>query len=386
MAVPLLDARCSGAGVLSYAAAMTATVNSAPKRGPLMEKALVAANKAGIKVIPHLPAVLKRLLSGGRAITIDGNTLDPSLQLTLAAQRAAGQTGLMIADDPIVTRHQTRLTAAALDSPELHVAATAAVSIPGPAGVIPARHYRPAGDGPAPLLVYYHGGGFVFGDLDVFDAPCRLICRDAGVHVLSVDYRLAPEHKAPAAFDDGYAAYLWALEHAEELGADPGLVAVGGDSAGGNLAAVIAQRARDAGDPQPALQWLIYPVTDWRGQTRSRTLFAERFLLTKHDLDLFTEAFVTGSGLDVTDPRVSPLLANDLAGLPPALVITAGFDPLRDEGEQYAAKLRAAGVAVDVRRMDSMIHAFLNFNVLGGEVARANAEMISAFRAHLARA
>jgi acetyl esterase len=365
---------------------MTATVNSAPKRGPLMEKALLAANRAGIKAIPHLPAVLKRLLSGGRAITIDGNTLDPSLQMMLAAQRATGLQGLTVADDPIATRLQTRATSAALDEPDVHVAQTSPVSIPGPAGVIPARHYRPLGDAPAPLLVFYHGGGFVFGDPDVFDAPCRLICRDAGVHVLSVDYRLAPEHKAPAALDDGYAAYLWALEHAEELGADPGLIAVGGDSAGGNLAAVVAQRARDAGDPPPALQWLIYPVTDWRGQTRSRTLFAEGLLLTKRDLDLFTEAFVTGSGLDVTDPRLSPLLAENLAGLPPALVITAGFDPLRDEGEQYAARLQAAGVTVDARRMGSMIHGFINFNVLGGEVARANAEMISAFRAHLARA
>ena len=371
---------------MSYAAAMTATVNSAPKRGPLLEKALVAANKAGIKVIPHLPAVLKRLLSGGRAITIDGNTLDPSLQIMLAAQRATGLQGLTVADDPTATRLQTRATSAALDEPDVHVAQTSPVSIPGPAGVIPARHYRPLGDAPAPLLVFFHGGGFVFGDLDVFDNPCRLICRDAGVHVLSIDYRLAPEHKAPAAFDDGYAAYLWACEHAEELGADPSRIAVGGDSAGGNLAAVVAQRARDAGDPPPALQWLIYPVTDWRGQTRSRTLFGQGLLLTKRDLDVFAEAFVTGSGLDVSDPRLSPLLAENLAGLPPALVITAGFDPLRDEGEQYAAKLQAAGVTVDVRRMNSMIHGFINFNVLGGDVARANTEMISAFRAHLARA
>jgi len=258
------------------------------------------------------------------------------------------------------------------------------VSIPGPAGVIPARHYRPAAGGePTPLVVFFHGGGFVFGDLDTHDAACRLICRDAGVHVLAVDYRLAPEHKAPAAVDDAYAAYRWAREHAGELGADPRRVAVAGDSAGGCLAAVVTRQARDAGDPLPSLQWLIYPVTDFRGLAHSRILLGDGFLLTKRDMDWFQEAYIGGSGLDVTDPLVSPLLADDLSGLSPALVVTGGFDPLRDEGEQYAAKLREAGVAVDHRRMGSMIHAFLNLNVLGGGVSRANAEMISALRAHL---
>jgi len=348
------------------------------------ERALAVGNRLGVKLIPRLPDGAKRLLSGGRAITIDGNTLDPSLQMLLAAQRATGVNGLVVADDPVATRVSNNALTASLDERDVRVTGIAPVSIPGPAGTIGARHYRPpAGGPPAPLVVFYHGGGWVFGDLDSHDSACRLICRDAGVHVLAVDYRLAPEHPAPAAVDDAYAAYRWAREHAAELGADPRRVAVAGDSAGGNLAAVVCRLARDAGDPMPSLQWLIYPVTDQRGLARSRTLLGDGFLLTKHDVDWFTDCYLQRSGLDRTDPLVSPLLADDLAGLPPALVITAGFDPLRDEGEEYADKLRKAGVAVDHRLMASMIHAFLNLNVLGGGIARANAEMISALRAHL---
>ena len=348
------------------------------------ERALALGNRLGVKLIPRLPDGAKRLLSGGRAITIDGNTLDPSLQMLLAAQKATGINGLVVADDAVATRVSNNALTRTLDERDIRVAGIRPVSIPGPAGTIAARHYRPPADGqPAPLVVFFHGGGWVFGDLDSHDSACRLICRDAGVHVLAVDYRLAPEHPAPAAHDDAYAAYRWAREHAGELGADPRRVAVAGDSAGGNLSAVVCRLARDAGDPMPSLQWLIYPATDQRGQTRSRSLLGDGFLLTKHDMDWFTDCYLKDSGLDRTDPVVSPLLADDLSGLPPALVITAGFDPLRDEGEQYAVKLREAGVTVDHRVMTSMIHAFLNLNVLGGGVARANAEMISALRAHL---
>ena len=351
----------------------------------LSKRALALSARAGVKLIPSLPNGLKRLISGGRAITIDGNTLDPSIQAMLVAQRAIGISSLAVPGDPIATRRQNREVTASLDEPDVHAAHIEPITIPGPAGTIPARHYRPADDDPAPLLVFFHGGGFVFGDLETHDSACRLICRDAGVHVLAIDYRLAPEHKAPAAAEDAYAAYLWAREHAAELGADPDRIAVGGDSAGGCLAAVVTRLARDAGAPLPALQWLIYPVTDMRGGTTSRTLFADGFLLTKRNMDWFEGAYVDGSGIDVTDPRVSPLLADDLTGLSPALVVTAGFDPLRDEGEQYADKLRAAGVTVDARRMGPMTHAFLNMNALGGQVSQCNAEMISALRAHLVR-
>lgn len=359
---------------------------SAPGRHAARQRVLAAANRVGVKLIPRLPERAARLLSGGRTITIDGNTLDPSLQLMLAAQRRTGLEGLVVADNVAATRAGSSQLTGALDEPGVRVAEISPVSIPGPAGVLPGRHYRPPGGGaPAPLLVFFHGGGFVFGDLETHDSACRLICRDAGVHVLAVDYRLAPEHKAPAAVDDALAVYRWARLHAGELGADPHRVAVGGDSAGGCLAAVVTRLARDAGDPLPALQWLMYPVTDLRGGSRSRTLLANGFLLTKHDMDWFQGQYLEGSGLEATDPLVSPLLAENLTGLSPALVVTAGFDPLRDEGGQYADRLREAGVAVDHRCMGPMIHAFLNLNALGGGTARANAEMISALRAHLTR-
>lgn len=339
-----------------------------------------------MKVIPLIPTSAKRLLSGGRSITIDGNTLDATLQLMLSGLRVMGLSGLAADDDPATARAQMRQLTE-FPGPQIHVAVDD-VSIPGPAGNIPARHYRPACPGPAPLLVFYHGGGWVIGDLDTHDQLCRLTCRDADVHVLSIDYRLAPEHPAPAAVDDAYAAFRWAHEHAGDLGALPGQVAVGGDSAGGNLAAVVSLLARDDEDPQagkPALQWLIYPRTDFTAQTRSLSLFANGFLLTKHDIDWFESLYLGGSGVDVTDPRVSPLLAESLSGLPPALITVAGFDPLRDEGDRYAAALRAAGNAVDFRSMGSLTHGFANLFPLGGGSAAATAELVSALRAHLSR-
>ena len=332
-----------------------------------------------------LPIGVQRLLTGGRSVTIDGKTLDPTLRLTLAAQRAMGINGLVVGDDAAVSRAQLRQTSAGLGGRDIRGCEVRDIVLPGPAGEIAARHYRPAGGAAKPLLVFYHGGGFVIGDLDSHDAFCRLTCRDGDVAVLAVDYRLAPEHPAPAALDDAYAAFGWAYEHAAELGGIPGRVAVGGDSAGGNLAAGVALRARDDSGPSPILQWLIYPVADCTAVTRSRTLFGDGFVLTKHDIDWFTDQYVGGSQLDPADPRVSPLLADDLSGLPPALMAVAGFDPLHDEGEQFAAALREAGVVVDLRQMPSLTHAFINLFPLGGGSATATGELISALRAHLSR-
>jgi acetyl esterase len=342
------------------------------------------ATNVGLKVIPWIPNRAKRLLSGGRSVTIDGNTLDPTLQLMLSGLRAFGMTGLALGDDASASRTQMREMCLAFPGPQIHVAVTE-LSIPGPAGEVPARHYRPGTAEPAPLLVFYHGGGWTIGDLDTHDALCRLTCRDADIHVLSIDYRLAPEHPAPAAVDDAYAAFRWAYEHAGDLGAIPGRVAVGGDSAGGNLAAVVSQLARNDGGPMPVLQWLLYPITDRTAQTRSLSLFADGFLLTKHDLDWFEAQYLDSSGIQPTDPRVSPLLGESLSGLPPALIAIAGFDPLRDEGKQYATALGAAGTAVDLRAMGSLTHGFASLFSLGGGSAIATAEVVSALRAHLSR-
>jgi acetyl esterase/lipase len=345
--------------------------------------------RVGPKVIPWLPTGAKRLLAGGRSVTIDGNTLDPTLQLMLSVQRAVGIKGLAVDEDPVASRTQARAITRAFRGPQVHVAVTD-MSIPGPTGDIPARHYRPATAEPTPLLVFYHGGGWVIGDLETHDALCRLTCRDADIHVLSIDYRLAPEHPAPAAVDDAYAAFQWAYVHAGDLGAIPGKVAVGGDSAGGNLAAVVSQLARDSviqdpTGPMPVLQWLLYPRTDLTAQTRSHSLFADGFVLTKHDIDYFEAQYLGVLGVEPTDPRVSPLLADSLSGLPPALIATAGFDPLRDEGDRYAAALRAAGTSVDLRSAGSLTHAFTNLFPLGGGSAVATTELISALRAHLSR-
>jgi acetyl esterase len=230
----------------------------------------------------------------------------------------------------------------------------------GPTGRIPLRLYRPAGVPDAtrlPVYVYFHGGGWVIGDLESHDVLCRQLTAESGACVIAVDYRLAPEHKFPAAADDAWAATRWISAHAAELGVDAARLAVGGDSAGGNLAAVVALMARDAGGPAIALQVLLYPVTDVGSESPSYTDFAEGYMLTRESMRWFTAHYLSRKE-DATDWRVSPLRAPSLAGLPPALVITAGFDPLSDEGAAYAVALRKAGVTVDYVSFGGMIHGF----------------------------
>ncbi len=230
-------------------------------------------------------------------------------------------------------------------------------TIPGPDGEIPIRVYTPAGEAPRPMIVYFHGGGWVIGELDTVDNPLRRIANRTGAVVVSVDYRLAPEHVYPAAFDDSYAATAWVAEHAAELGGDPERIAVSGDSAGGNLAAAVAIAARDRQGPRLAAQLLIYPVTDFDFTTESYEQNGEGYLLTKGSMQWFWAHYLGAQDLG-KDPYACPARADDLAGLPPAFIATAEFDPLRDEGEAYAANLRIAGVDVTAKRYDGMLHGF----------------------------
>jgi acetyl esterase len=231
-------------------------------------------------------------------------------------------------------------------------------TIPGPHGDIPVRIYTPSAiDVPSPCLVYFHGGGWVIGTLDGYDAICTIVANRAGCKVVSVDYRLSPEHKFPVPFDDCYAAVQWIHGHAAEIGVDPHRVAVGGDSAGGNLSAAVTIKARDEGGPPLRHQLLVYPVTDYAFDTGSYRDNADGYLLTADMMRWFWDHYLQ-SPADGANPLVSPLRADNLAGLPPATVVTAEYDPLRDEGEAYAQRLAVAGVPVEHTRYDGLIHAF----------------------------
>lgn len=230
--------------------------------------------------------------------------------------------------------------------------------IPGPADSIPIRIYTPEGSGPFPVLVYFHGGGWVLGDLDSHDALCRSLANGTGCIAVAVDYRLAPEHKFPAATDDCYAATKWIAENASHFNGDPARIAIGGDSAGGNLAAVVAQMIRDQGGPPLVLQLLLCPLTDFTADNRSLRENAEGYLLTVLDLQWFAKHYLNRAE-EKNHPLASPMLAADLRGLPSALVITAEFDPLRDEGEEYGNRLKEAGVPVTISRYKGTIHGFI---------------------------
>ncbi len=232
--------------------------------------------------------------------------------------------------------------------------------IPGPDGSIRIRIYTPGERGPLPGLVYFHGGGWVLCDLDTHDKTCRALAHKAGAVVVSVDYRLAPEHRFPAAVVDCCAATRWVAANAERLDVDPRRIAVGGDSAGGNLAAVVALKFRDEGGPALALQVLVYPVTNLAAfDTPSYQEFAEGYYLTRTEMEWFRGHYLATAG-DGQNPDASPLLAPDLRGLPPALVITAECDTLRDEGEAYARRLAEAGVDVTCTRYAGMVHPFFS--------------------------
>ncbi|WP_231482686.1 alpha/beta hydrolase [Nocardioides sp. URHA0020] len=326
----------------------------------------------GLRVALELPPGVQRVLAGPEVV-VDGAPLAVDTQLMLRLQRLTGEVGaetLPIPEGRRVIRRHTRMSAGRAsvgDSRELTVAGLAA------------RLYTPTLSRGG-LLVFFHGGGFMYGDLESHDAACRFLAEHSGVRVLAVDYRLGPEQPFPAAYDDAVAAYRWVVEHADELDADPARLAVGGDSAGGNLAIGVAIEAARAGLPL-AFQLLVYPVTDALRDTASSRLFADGFYLTKAFMDLAEVSYVVGT--DPRDPGVSPAYAELPAGLAPAYVATAGFDPLRDEGEAYADRLAPAGVPVQRRRFESQIHGFFNVVGVGRSSRAANTEIAAALRAGL---
>ncbi len=284
--------------------------------------------------------------------------LDPNLKLLLDQLASAESPGLE--EQSVDEARMSFRMLAMLDGEPEAVASVEERTIPGPAGAIPVRLYRPrdtADGAPLPVLAWFHGGGFVIGDLETADPTARKLANRSGALVVSVDYRLAPEHRMPAAADDSTAVVEWLAANAGELGGDPTRIAVGGDSAGGDVAAVAALRAAAAGIELRA-QALVYPVIDLRMQTPSYRENAEGYLLTAAGMAWFVGHYLGGDG-DAADPAGTPLLADSLAGVAPAIIVTAGFDPLRDEGIAYAERLGAEGVKVHHLHYDDMVHGFV---------------------------
>mgnify|MGYP001174112107 CR=1 FL=1 len=322
-----------------------------------MAKLMVVAGLMLLK----LPGWASALLYAGRRISLDGNRLDAKVQL-ICDIVALVRTTPMSEMTPEISRGQLATFAKLLGGGPTPVAAVENRAIPGPSGDIPVRLYRPtvAEDGLLPVLIFYHGGGWIQGDLDVHDEPCRRVANASGGLVISIDYRLAPEHKFPAGVDDCIAAFRWVRDYAGDIGADATRIAVGGDSAGGNLSAIVCQQIAAAGETGPMFQLLIYPATDSRMATKSFEMFGEGFFLTRERIDWYLELYLNDFEAEKTDLRFSPVFAEDISDQPQALVITAGFDPLRDEGRAYHDRLVASGVKSEYLQYDGMIHAFIN--------------------------
>jgi acetyl esterase len=312
------------------------------------------------RLMMRLPDRLKLALSGEGPVIVEGQKLDPQAQLLRSVRRRRLKDGLL---EPTIAaaRHRYRRQAHIFRGPITRVGTVRDFDIEAGDHSLRVRHYAPRAcerGQSAPLLVYLHGGGFVMGDLDTHDEPCRMLCHGADTHVISVAYRLAPEHPFPAAVDDARAALRWARANAGSLGADPHRVAIGGDSAGGTLSAVVSLIEKDQGVP-PCAQLLVYPATDASTRRPSHTTFDQDFVLTRRDCKAFFRCY-TGEVADASDPRISPLLARDLSTLPPTLIVVAGFDVLRDESEAYARALAEAGTVTRVKRVLDLEHGFIH--------------------------
>jgi acetyl esterase len=311
-----------------------------------------------LKALLSLPPAVLRLISGGSAVYQGGRTLDPRFQFLAAGAR---NMPAMSSLGPADARAGSAQGLAMMSGPPEPGVRVEAVAIPGPDGEIKARAYRPADqDAAAPLLVFAHFGGGVIGDLETSHAFCGILARLARCAVLSVDYRLAPEHRFPAGLEDMLTAWRWARDNTARFGAEPGRLAIGGDSMGGNFAAILAQEMKRAGEPQPALQLLIYPAVDVASETQSMVTYADAYPLSRETMNWFMGHYM-GPRDDPADVRLSPIREPDLTGLAPAIVVTAGFDPLVDQGEAYARLLKAAGAPVLYRCYDALAHGFTAF-------------------------
>jgi len=306
----------------------------------------------------RLPRPVLKTMAGPLLEPVDGKTL--ALQFAVMLRMASLMNGGdLTAESPSAARKGMKESIQIVASPPLEDVSSRDFEIPGPAGAIPARLYEPDEINPTSALVMFmHGGGWVVGDIDTHDTFCRLLASKANVRVVSIDYRLAPEHPFPAGPDDCVAAFRWLAEHAQEFGADAGRIAVMGDSAGGNLAAVIGWETRDEAI-KPALQVLVYPGTSGVEKAPSRDTYGKGYLLSQDDIDWFLGHYMS-EGMDPKDPRFAPLFAKDLKGAPQSLVYTAGFNPLIDEGKAYETRLRDAGVKTHYRCFDSLTHGFIN--------------------------
>ena len=343
----------------------------------LLRTALGTVQGSALKPVTVLPKALRHRLAGA-PIQIDGNVLDPDLQLLLRLENLLPST----MKSSVATARTNLITMSKLVAGHpREIQRVTELTVRGGDGQLGARLYVPRNAGRG-LLVFFHGGGWVVGDLDSHDAYCRDVAEEAGIRVLAVDYRLAPEAEAPVAAEDAIAAFSWAVEHAEDLGADPALVAVGGDSAGGNLSAVVAQQCVLRGLPAPALQLLLYPGLDLVGRRPSRDLFGEGFFLTEDDINWYRDHYTPDPAIR-SDPMVSPIFAKDLSGLAPAHIVTAGFDPLRDEGNEYATLMAAAGVSVTHICEPGLVHGFANILALPGETQSARTRITTHIRTTL---
>jgi len=322
--------------------------------------AVAAAKGTAMRSLLKLPKPVIRRLAG-KPVVVDGKTLDPEMQLILRLEKLEGPPVECMA----VTQGRRQIVSGAkLVGGTPPIGAVTDRSIEGPAGKLDLRFYTPGGlGGASPALFFIHGGGWIYGDLETHDALCRFLAEEAQVRVIAVDYRLAPEAPFPAAFDDTWAAYQWIVDNAEGIGVDIERLAVGGDSVGGNLAAIVAQQAVREDSQAPTFQLLIYPATDFVTERPSYRRFAEGFYLTKEFMDLANDNYLLGDE-ELDDPRLSPV-RHDVKGVAPAYVVTAGFDPLLDEGKEYADKLRDAGVPVEYVCEEGLIHGFANMVSLG---------------------